>query len=690
MPVRRRNSDTSLVVPIYQAKTLVPHADAPPKETSESQACGSDAAEKLFPGKMDTINENMVFQPVLKRLSHHEQDLGDDIQLLSPDSATSPTDSLCESGSSTELQDSLERAHLSRRVHIELHQKQQRAHRRIMSKRRNQNSSGSHAPDTVTDSAPLDNSTLPPSHSQMQRYAARVNTSAVYSDSDSSSSTDSLRCYSQPRPTPPRSRRHNRDSGVRGTPSEHRKLNPGGQEWNREAFEIKNASAADGKIVGILKKPDSRGGSQQDSKTSCASTACPSHVSSAAGSMLIADGGPSGGVGSEIASQSAVNEGGIRALKRVRFVDQVEPSKTRDSPLPTTATIQLDSARIELWKKVLPNGFSAHFLPNSAFTPRMKISLSSKASGSVSGNKPTLSPPNGLVVHVPRATAESSSSDHERKSPQMGMKPNSEKSSNTASSPAVPHSHIGNHLKDDHTSEPLSQSGKGSSVNRREDTTLLDGQARELNGCSDTGEGSREKSGSTEEPRKLTSLEKTPTDDDINELWDQIRRCLHSNDKVTVPPQVFNFKPPPEDANHTGYEGQRVFVTLPARQQPQLARRAGNGSQQKHAQAGSYAQSGSHGYGQKQLVHRQPNRPLRCHNELHQVELWRRQSNPHGHTNEPAHANHRLHEGVNDPELSVTATGNGTGRKGRVALCTCVRVTTDCCFLPNSPYYSVC
>jgi len=656
MPVRRRDSDTSLAVPIYQAKMLVSHANPPPKDSSVDQSCGSNLAEKPLPDKTDTINENMVFQPVLKRLPNHEQDSGDDIQILSPDSATSPTDSLCESGSSTELQDSLERAHLlgsSRRVQIELQQKQQKAHRRAMSKRRSQNGAGSHAPDAVTDSAPLDKSTLASSHPQLQRYPARANTSAVYDDSDSSSSTDSLRCYSQPRPTPPRSRRHGRDSSHRATPSAHRKLNPGEQEWNREAFEIKNANAAESKIVGILKKPDSRC-SQQDSKSSFAAstTACPSHVSSAAGSMLIADIGHGGGE-SEIASQSNTNEGGTRALKRVRFVDQVEPSKSRDSQYPTVSNIPLDSARIELWKKVLPNGFSSRFLPNSAFTPRMKISLSSKGPGSVTGSNPASSPPNGLVVHVPKTTE--SSSSPECRSPEMR---NSEKSSSAVSSPAVPHFHTGNQLKDDHISESLAQSGKNSSVNKREGTTSLNGRTGELNGCSDTGECSKETS--TDEPRKLTSLEKTPTDDDINELWDQIRRCLHTNEKVTVPPQVFNFKPPPEDANHTLSEGQRVFVTLPARQQPPLSRQAGSGSQQKHAQAGSYAQSGS----QKQLVHRQPNRPLRCHSELHQMQLRRRQSNPHAHTYEPPHAARRLQQDVKDPEFSVSAAGSGAGRKG--------------------------
>ena len=41
MPVRRRDSDTSLAVPIYQAKTLVSHANPPPKDSSADQSCGS-------------------------------------------------------------------------------------------------------------------------------------------------------------------------------------------------------------------------------------------------------------------------------------------------------------------------------------------------------------------------------------------------------------------------------------------------------------------------------------------------------------------------------------------------------------------------------------------------------------------------------------------------------------------------
>lgn len=645
MPARGSTSDASLAVPIYQAKMVVPtpliESSCPLGHPSEDQTCDIDSAEK---SPSDTITENTVFQPVTQRLSHHEQD-SDDIQILSPDSATSPTDSLCESGSSTDLHDSLNHADVlgsSQRAEFEKQYIVRKPHRRTMSERGSQ-VVHVQVPGVVTGGSSVNKNTHPSSASQLQRMPQA---STIYTDSDSSSSTDSLCHYSHHRPTPPRSRGRSRSipgSACRGL-SIGEQIQP---QFDKELSQIKSGSVTENRIVGILKKPES---SQQNSKvSSAASTARSSHMSSAAGSMLM----PSGGT--EISGKGTENEGGVRTLKRVRFVDQVQPSSGRAAP-PTTTP--LDAARTELWNRVLPNGLSAPFPPNSAFTPRMKVSLSPKSSLSVTGyTKPPSTPLNGLVVHVPRATVENSPSP-ECRSPEHGVAANSNlvRSNKSVSSFPVSHSHITDCPEEDQVSESSVQSEKdstaSSSTNKREDHMVDDQHG------SSAGKHGGHKLNRIQRP---IALEKTPTDDDINDLWDQIRRCLHTNEKITVPPQVFNFKLQPEDmpTSQPQNEGQRVFVTLPARQQPQLARKAGSVTHQKRVKASPCVQTGSPAHGQKQLVHRQSSRPLRCQHELHHpVQLWRRQ-------NEAVHVRHQA---AKDPDHGESATASSAGRKGRQLL----------------------
>ena len=636
IPAHGGISEANLVVPIYQTKMVVP---APPTESScslghplEDQMCDVDAAEKL---PSDTISESTVFQPVTQR-SHREQDSGDDIQILSPDSATSPTDSLCESGSSTDLQDSLNHTDVlgsSQRAEFEKHYIVRKPHRRTMSERGSQ-VAHVQVPGVVTDA--LDKNTHPSSASQLQR---RPQASTLYTDSDSSSSTNSLCHYFHHRPTPPRSRGRSRSTPACRGLSTGEQVQP---QFNKEPSEIKSATVTENRIVGILKKPES---SQQDSKvSSAASTACSSHMSSAAGSMLIGNGG------SQISSRGT-EDGGVRALKRVRFVDQDQSSSGHKGRASSPTTTPLDAARTELWNRVLPNGLSTPFPPNSAFTPRMKVSLSPKSSLSVTGHsKPPSTPLNGLVVHVPRATVDNSPSP-ECRSPEHGVAVNSNlvKGNNPVSSSPVPHSPTTDCLEEDQVSESPMQLRKDSTA--YSSTSKRDHIADDQHGPS-ASEYGRNKLNRIQRP---IGLERTPTDDDINDLWDQIRRCLHTNEKITVPPQVFNFKLQPQDmaASQPQNEGQRVFVTLPARQQPQLARKAGSVTHQKHVQ-----ESGSPAHGQKQLVYRQSSRPLRCQHELHHpVRLWKRQ-------NEAVHVRHPA---AKDPDIGKSSTGSGSGRKGRHA-----------------------
>ena len=640
MPTHGSTSDTSLAVPMYQAKMVVPtppiESSCPLGHPSEDQMCDIDSAEKT---PSDTISENTVFQPVTQRLSHPEQD-ADDIQILSPDSATSPTDSLCESGSSTDLQDSLNYADVfgsSQRAEFEKQYIVRKPHRRTMSERGSQ-LVHVQVPGVVTGGSSVNKNTHPSSASQLQRMPQ---SSTLYTDSDSSSSTDSLCHYSHHRPTPPRSRGRSRSTPGPAC------LSTGEQvqlQFNKELSELKSGSVTENRIVGILKKPES---SQRNSKvSSAASTARSSHMSSTAGSVVMASGG------TEISGKGTENEGGVRTLKRVRFVDQVQPSSGRAAP-PTTTL--LDAARTELWNRVLPNGLSAPFPPNSAFTPRMKVSLSPKSSLSVTGHtKPPSTPLNGLVVHVPRATVENSPSP-ECRSPEHGVAVNSNlvKSNKSVSSSPVSYSHNTDCPEEDQVSESSMQSEKDStaslSMSKREDHML------------DSQHGSSAGGHRLNRIQRPIALEKTPTDDDINDLWDQIRRCLHTNEKITVPPQVFNFKLQPEDmpTSQPQNEGQRVFVTLPARQQPQLARKAGSVTHQKRVKPSPCVQTGSPAHGQKQLMHRQSSRPLRCQHELHHpVQLWRRQ-------NEAVHVRHQV---AKDPDYGESASGSSAGRKGRQLL----------------------
>ena len=629
-------SDASLVVPIYQAKMVVPastiESSCPLGHPSEDQTCDIDSAEKL---PSDTVSENTVFQPVTQR-SHREQDSGDDIQILSPDSATSPTDSLCESGSSTDLQDSLNHTDVlgsSQRAEFEKQYIVRKPHRRTMSERGSQ-VAHVQVPGVVTNGASLDKNTHPSSASQLQRRSQAL---TLYTDSDSSSSTNSLCHYSHHRPTPPRSRGRSRSTPACRGPSTGEQIQP---QFNKESSEIKSAIVTENRIVGILKKPESSQGSKV---SSAAGTACSSHMSSAAGSMLIANGS------SQVSSRGTEDEGGVRALKRVRFVDQVQSSSGHKGRASPPTTIPLDATRTELWNRVLPNGLSTPFPPNSAFTPRMKVSLSPKSSLSVTGHsKPPNTPLNGLVVHVPRATVENSPSP-ECRSPEHGLAVNSSlvKGNKPVSSSPVPHSRTTDCLEEDQVSESPMQSGKDSTA--YSSTSKRDHIADDQHGPS-AGEYGGNKLNRIQRP---IALEKTPTDDDINDLWDQIRRCLHTNEKITVPPQVFNFKLQPQDmpTSQPQNEGQRVFVTLPARQQPQLARKAGSVTRQKRVQ-----ESGSPAHGQKQLVHRQSSRPLRCQHELHHsVRLWRRQ-NEAVHVRQPA-----------AKDIGESATGSSVGRKGRHA-----------------------
>lgn len=196
--------------------------------------------------------------------------------------------------------------------------------------------------------------------------------------------------------------------------------------------------------------------------------------------------------------------------KKVWFSDQLETSYSNGTPrkgLPNADAGHIDPAKLELWKRVIPNGVTTQYLPNSAFTPKMKVSLSSKASQSPSTPPPT----NGLNIHIPVATTEA---------PVKPGSPNCGVPARTQSPGEPPNQHH------------VSMASVG------------------LNGVVPTSESyedplnisNQELTPNTTPTQKQILLENTPTDDEINKLWDQIRNALEDNQKVCVPPQVFNFR----------------------------------------------------------------------------------------------------------------------------------------------------
>lgn len=351
---------------------------------------------------------------------------------------------------------------------------------------------------------------------------------------------------------------------------------------------------------------------------------------------------------------------GSRLPKRVRFVDQIgSPSQalsgTRESPV-------IAVLHPNLWKTVLPNGFLARFPPNSAFTPKMKVSLSSKPTfKKPPPSPPPTPPPNGLVVHVPRATidisptkgslsCESGGVETEEQNPKLE---NSSSDCNSSPTHKIKNQHKRN-FSDGVEPGPTSQ------------FCIYQGGGQELFSVateSDFGPSHSQQVPhvSFREPPhepptacRQIQLDKTPTDDDINELWDQIRTCFQE-DKVVLPPHMYRLLT--EDHNPMSPKRENQSAALTTRQRPPSQRP------------------------------RQPNRPLRCHNELHHpVQLWKRQF----------HAHHRPHPHAQpssmEPQFAEPLPGGLTGRKGKhTSLPACYNVIPRLSeMMPRCNFHSFC
>ena len=131
------------------------------------------------------------------------------------------------------------------------------------------------------------------------------------------------------------------------------------------------------------------------------------------------------------------------------------------------------------------------------------------------------------------------------------------------------------------------------------------------------------------------SLDKTPTDNEINEMWEQIKTCLEENKQSTsVPVQVYPFQMPTDNGlQRYGSASRRESniatdtSALSLQREQNRANVATSGGNSHSSSAGSEQQNSGPPV---KLVHRQSNRnrPMRCQHQLHnQAQLARRHQN---------------------------------------------------------------
>lgn len=302
--------------------------------------------------------------------------------------------------------------------------------------------------------------------------------------------------------------------------------------------------------------------------------------------------------------------------KRVRFSDQVDVHET-NSPMVMNIT---DSVQIELWKRVFPKEFSQQSVPNSAFTPKMKCSLSSNPTSS-QGIPRTLkrsSLPSNVSIHVPMAATEEYAS------------PTKSRTTTGVEYPSA-HNEYGNHNI-------------------------------EVKDLTDSVDGSSE--ASLNEQTVLKSLDKTPTDAEINSMWDQIRQCLQDGRKVPVPPRVFNFKPPTENGRRTLTNNYRTVT-------PCSDSSLGNNKTYNSTQSSSMQKNNMNYTTRKQLVYRQPNqsRLMRSRNDtqFHPVEVATHNAIP---VKQESLFKSRLHSGIQSSSKEPTKCSSSS-KGGYYFMCTC-------------------
>ena len=477
----------------------------------------------------------------------------------------------------------------------------------------------------------------------------------VCKDSDSSSN-DSLdeESHSCAKHTPPRSKRRLfQQTGVTSSDAtEVAPHNPNPNDCGAETqdqsssnAEVANASVASTKpkIVGILKKTSS-------------SSIESSQAGSATGSTLM-DGTQST---TRTNGSQASNISSAKSQKRVRFVDQVRANNR-----------YISTSHSDVWNKVLPNGFTTHHLPNSAFTPKMKLFLSSKASPippAVTGppKKPTApSTLNGFTVHIPVASVESPSPPKHyqtQKSPQ----------GSDSDEPTIKEAELlSKNIAPSKSLEASDESsGQSTSVSKEIPSSAASDDLSSSKAPLSSGKG----------------LDKTPTDNEINEMWEQIKTCLEENQHPSVPVHTYPFQVPVNgmqrftSAASVGEVDHNSSAPSSLQEGPVATTTPHYDSQVTHQQPTNKTNEQNSTPAVK-LVHRQSNRsrPMRCHHQPTQLPR-RQQSHIHSATypyynQEQSQGHHqlRVHPNIQmssrEPELVVRATASTIN--GRISPCKC-------------------
>lgn len=370
------------------------------------------------------------------------------------------------------------------------------------------------------------------------------------------------------------------------------------------------------KIVGILKKTSS------SSVDSC-------QPGSSTGAVQMERSRSSG---SQVSNASSAS----KMQKKVRFlIDKVDLGHSQGSHAPHSGSV---------WNRVLQN-----HVPNSAFTPKMRVSLSKASTVPPAANAPskrTGSPStlNGITVRVPVAPLESPSPQHT--------------------------SHLDG--KDEENSQKeVKKSNREVERATNEPSSSLkvnDGSLAKHERMPPTSVGPpatvKEAPSTAKAPSSSTkSLDKTPTDNEINDMWEQIRNCLEDNQQPGTPLQ-------------TMMNGMQRYTTASSTHEISALTAAPHSDThltRGHQQAASKTNEQS---GVK-LIHRQNSRsrPMRCHHQPNSTPVARRQQNHFHHSHsatypQEEHHQHRVYPpGVQtssrEPELVVRATGSNIN--GRIS-----------------------
>lgn len=497
---------TCFLSQVHHTKVEQPPEASTPRSPSSKSPPATTTTTSHETRRVQEETEGMVFHPVVRGPLKSRVEVSRDsvtMRVVSPtheessSSCRSPVDSLSGNSSDAGSGDAPGTKRVVRR------------HKKIV-KKENQKKNGD------KNSAPA-----PSHHAKEDSKNSASPGNQVYSNS---SSDDEL---APPRLSPPRSRRR-------------RKLPPGhpSEPSKKEKTNESRVEPQGPKIVGILKKPRSGGsatvtstdrvdGGREERRmfenvpgiASCASSTASSAVAS---EQTRCGGAAPGEIGHAQVSRDSISVSSASTIKRVRFSDTLESSLNSSqasiSYHPTLASSSTSDQTIErLWKQILQNG-SANLPPNRMFNPKMKISLTQKGRVHHTQNDSC----DRITVHIPQAKAQpseifssSSAGDGRQRKNSENEDARKERTPASFSSPQNKFMTTGSATEAHASSQRL-----GGDASRRE------GEGRDY------------------------GLEQSPTDADIDRVWDDMQAQLHGrgsgeSERVTVASQVYQFSPVP-------------------------------------------------------------------------------------------------------------------------------------------------